>query len=267
MRIDRSMRHALGVLLTATASLAAAQPTAAPPAAPPAAAATSPVRDARALDALAATGAYLRTLKSFSMRADTTIDEVLQSGQKLQFGGTVEYRVVMPDRLRLEIRSDRQHRDLIYDGRTLTMVAPRLKYYATVPAPRTIAELVRVADRDHGIALPIADLFLWGGPDDGRADITEAAYIGPARIAGTACDHYAFRQEGVDWQLWIRTGAQPLPCRLVITTLDEPEQPQFAATFRWDLAAKPQASNFAYRPPAGASRIVMTRTDAAPSGR
>ena len=33
-------------------------------------------------------GKYLRSLKSFAVHADTSIDEVLQSGQKVQFAGT-----------------------------------------------------------------------------------------------------------------------------------------------------------------------------------
>ena len=39
------------------------------------------------------------------------LDEVLQTGQKVQFGGTLEYRYVTPDKLRASIRTDRKWRD------------------------------------------------------------------------------------------------------------------------------------------------------------
>ena len=39
-------------------------------------------------------GKYLRSLKSFAVHA-TSIDEVLQNGQKVQFAGTLDYRVQM----------------------------------------------------------------------------------------------------------------------------------------------------------------------------
>ena len=30
------------------------------------------------------------------------------------------------------------------------------------------------------------------------------------------CDHYAFRQGKIDWQIWITTGSKPLPRKVVI---------------------------------------------------
>ncbi|MCX7204041.1 MAG: DUF2092 domain-containing protein, partial [Burkholderiales bacterium] len=111
--------------------------TAAQPAGP--AAAAAPVKDPTALAALGSMSTYLRSLKQFAVRADTTTDEVLLTGQKLQFNGTASYQFVAPDRLRLDLRTDRMHRDIVFDGKTLTMVAPRRKLYASVPAPATAA--------------------------------------------------------------------------------------------------------------------------------
>jgi hypothetical protein len=245
----------------AAASFSALSPvwaqTAAQPATP--AAAAAPVKDPKALAALGSMSTYLRSLKQFALRADTTTDEVLLTGQKLQFNGTASYQFVAPDRLRLDLRTDRMHRDIIYDGKTLTMAAPRRKLYASVPAPASAAELVTTAEREYGLSFPLADLFLWGNDQSAIDAIKEAQYIGPARIAGQTCDQYAFRQDGVDWQLWIRQGAQPLPCKMVITTTGEPEQPQFSAHLTWNLAARPAASAFKYTPPADARRIQMTR--------
>ena len=262
--IGRARRRAVRgcvALATLAAAVAGHAQTATAPAAA-VSAAPAPVREPRAMQALESTGKYLRSLKSFSLRADTVTDEVLVSGQKLQFGGTVDYRYAAPGRLRLEMRSDRQHRDIVYDGKTLTLWAPRMKLYASVPAPATTAELVQVAARDYGVSFPLADLFLWGTDRSAAEDVTEAMYVGPARVAGQRCDHYAFRQADVDWQLWIRQGASPLPCRLVITTKSEPEQPQYTAQFKWDLEAKPGAASFRFSPPADARRIEIVRADA-----
>ena len=62
-------------------------------------------------------GAYLRTLKAFALRSETTIDEVLDNGQKVQFGGTVDYLVRKPNGLRAEIVSDRRHRQFYSTAR------------------------------------------------------------------------------------------------------------------------------------------------------
>jgi hypothetical protein len=265
------LRTAAAVLL-ALGAVGAAVAQSAPPAATPAspAAATSAPetrKDPRALEALDRMGAHLRSLKWFSLRADTTTDEVLLNGQKLQFGGTAVYRYGGPERLRIELRSDRLHRDVVFDGRTMTLSAPRMKLYATVPAPTTVGELVQAAGRDYGIELPLADLFLWGTPRSGAEDLASAEFIGPSRIAGQRCDHYAFRQPEVDWQLWIRSDGAPLPCKLVITTLTEPEQPQYTALLTWDLKTRPSAASFRFQPAPDARRIDLVRIDAAAAPR
>jgi hypothetical protein len=84
--------------------------------------------DAKAIDALTSMGRYLRSLKAFSLHADTAIDEVLTTGQKIQFAGSLEYTVEFPNRLRAEVRSDRRTRDYYFDGKSLTQYAAILKW-------------------------------------------------------------------------------------------------------------------------------------------
>lgn len=247
--VDRLLRMAAAALLLAgyIGTATAQQP----------APAAAPVKEAKAIEALNAMGKYLRSLKSYAVRADTTIDQILDNGQKIQFGGAVDYRVQMPNRLRAEMRSDRKTRDFVYDGKTITQYAPRQGYYATVDAPGTIAETLMMVDQKYDVEIPLADLFLWGTDKSGVEDIKEAAYIGPATIGGKSCDQYAYRQEGVDWQVWIQSGKQPLPCKMVITTTTEAAQPQYTAVLKWDLAPKFADGTFKFAPPKGARKIAQ----------
>jgi hypothetical protein len=251
---------ALVTMAVCAASSAAAQQTPAPAPAAPAGSASADARDPKAMAALEAAGRYLRSLKTFDVRADAITDEVMTTGQKLQFGGTIRYRARLPDRLRAEVRTDRVWRDLYYDGSTLTQYAPRMKYYATAELKGTVGEFVERAERDLGVEIPLADLFLWGTDRAGVQAITSAQYVGPARIGGRDCEHFAFRQEGVDWQVWLRKGSQPLPCKFVITTLDDPAQPQFAAVLDWNVAPSFDAGTFRFAPPKDARRIPMNTT-------
>jgi len=261
------LRHCLAALLAATAALAlpagAQQAPAAAPA--PAAAAAAPAAELnpKAIEALQAMGKYLRSLKAFTVTADTAVDEVLTSGQKVQYAGKLDYRVQMPNRLRADVRSELRQRNFYYDGKTLTQYAPQLKYYASIAAPGTIADVLQAADQKYGLQLPLADLFFWGTDKAGIEDIKSALFVGPATIGGVECDHYAFRQANVDWQVWIARGKSPLPCKLVVTTTDEPSQPQFSATLKWDVASAIPASTFAFAPPAGAKKIEITPLSAA----
>jgi hypothetical protein len=202
-------------------------------------------------------GAYLRTLQHFGVSGETMRDEVLRDGQKIEVGGTIRYVVRTPDRFRAELKTDRKQRQIFYDGKSLTVYAPRMHYYASAPAPSTVSATLDSARKRFGIEMPLADLFLWGTPRDGVSELTSAQYIGPAYVDGTDTDHYAFRQRGVDWQLWIARGNVPLPRKLVITTTSEPSEPRFAATLTWDLTPPVGDPVFAFVPPKDAARIVF----------
>ncbi|WP_266181070.1 DUF2092 domain-containing protein [Dyella humicola] len=214
------------------------------------------------LDELNKMGAYLRTLNMFTLQVDTTLDEVLLSGQKLQFGGKLTYKYRKPNGLFLNLDTDRQQRQFFFDGKTFTLYSPRLHFYASTPAPATVKELLSDLKNKFGIELPISDLFLWGTDAANVSAIKSAIAVGPARINGAVCEHFAFRQEGVDWQLWVRQGDKPLPCRLVITTTDDDAKPQYAATFTWDASTPVPESAFSFTAPKDAHRIRFATTDA-----
>lgn len=204
--------------------------------------------DAAAMQALDRMGAYLRGLGTFSLRAEDRIDEVLDSGQKIQVSAQADLQVRRPDGLYAEIETDRRSRQLYFDGKTFTLLSPTLGYYTSVPAPATIREMLEAITAKYGVSFPVVDLFHWGQDAEAAAAITSAIALGTSKVAGQVTDHYAFRQEGVDWQIWIAQGEAPLPLRYVITTMDEPEQPQYSADLTWDTQAKPADGAFTFTP-------------------
>ena len=215
--------------------------------------------DAEAMAALDRMGAYLRSLKSFSVKGDSTFDLVTEEGELVEIPGTLDYQVRVPDGLRMRVRSDHKERDLYYDGHALTVYGPKDKYFATVDAPATLHELVNVAASKYGIELPLADLFLWGTKQAPTSALGSAVAVGPATIGGVPTHQYVFRQGGTDWQVWIADGARPVPRRIVITTTTDPARPQYATTLTWDTSAVPAPSTFAFTPPAGARRIDLVQ--------
>jgi hypothetical protein len=213
--------------------------------------------DPEAMTALKNMAAYLRTLKAFQVEATTSTEQVLVDGQKVQFDGVTSLLARMPDRLRIEVHSDRRDRLWVYDGKQFSMLAQRVNYYATIPAPATIAQLADMMDEKYAMDLPLEDLFRWGGPKSEDAAITSAMLIGPSAIQGVSCGHYAFRQEGLDWQVWIQRGDAPLPRKLVLTTLTDEARPQYIATFTWNLAPAYEDAAFTFVPPKDAGRVVL----------
>jgi hypothetical protein len=222
----------------------------------------TPAIEPEAMAALNSMGAYLRTLKAFQVRAATTTEDVLDDGEKVQYAAVTDLLAQAPNRLRVEVVSDRQERMYFYDGKTFTLFAQRVGYYATVPAPPTTVELVDRLDEKYGIEVPLVDLFRWGGPRASAADIKSAADIGPSVVEGTTCEHYAFRQPGLDWQIWIQQGDYPLPRKLVLTTLTDEARPQHTAVYTWNATPSFNDAAFTFDPPSDAQKIVLAEASA-----
>ncbi len=160
--------------------------------------------DPDAVAALKSMSSYLRTLKAFQVKAVVTRDDVLDDGELIQYDTHVDLLARMPDRLRVEVTSSRRQRLYFYDGKSFTLYAERVNYYATVPAPPTIGKLSDVLHDKYDIDLPLEDLFLWAGPESKIGEITGAFDVGPAEVGGITCEQYAFRQPGLNWQIWIQ---------------------------------------------------------------
>jgi len=249
------MKRARTMAVTVAAMLAVAA--GAPAIAVAQTAAAKPAIDTAAVNALNKMGEYLRALKAFQLSADVTHEEVMPDGQKIQLASTVNLIAERPEHLRADVTSDAKKRVFVYDGKTFTLFAPRSAMYATVPAPATIAELADSLESKFDIELPLVDLFRWGTEKSNAKDLTGAIDVGPAVIEGTTCEHYAFRQDGIDWQIWIQNGEFPLPRKLVITTLTDEARPQHESVYSWNLAPSVSADAFAFVPPDGATKIAI----------
>ncbi len=215
-----------------------------------------------AMKALDQMGAYLRTLKDFQVQAEITTEDVLDDGQKLQFSSTTNLLAQMPSKLRVSVEGELKSRLFLYDGKSFTLFARRAGYYATAPAPDTIGKLIAALIEKYDVEIPLVDLFLWGGPNASTNEVTAAADVGPGTVEGVTCDHYAFRQPGVDWQVWIQLGDHPLPRKLVITTTTDEARPQHTSVLTWNLAPSYSEDAFVFDPPEGAKKIVFAENKA-----
>ena len=231
-------------------------------AAAPAAAPAADAVDPEVLKALDRMSAYLRTLTSFQVDTYSLTDDALDNGQLAQLGRTARLKVRRPDGLQVELNNDRGDRNVLYyNGKTASIYSPRTKYYATVPAPATLKEVVGVLNEKYDIDVPAADLFSW---DSGKMDpgaIKSASYLGVAAVDGHLTDQFAVRQADVDWQIWIERGSTPLPRKLVIVTTSDPARPQHTVVLRWNTSATFAPSVFDFKAPAGSHRIAIQRTD------
>jgi hypothetical protein len=217
----------------------------------------APAVEPAAIQALESMSAYLRTLDSFSIKAEASADAVLDDGQKVQFDRDLSVDYAKGKGLKVDSVSPFRHLTYFYDYKHLTLFSPDLLYYASTEAQPTIAKTLDEVSARYGVELPLADLFFWGTERLPTNVITSAVTIGPGRVHGDACRHYAYRQANADFQLCIAEGDHPLPLKLVITTTDQPEQPQYEVRMTWDLQPHIAADEFTFTPPRNALPVIF----------
>jgi hypothetical protein len=236
-----------GVLALALAMPGARAQTAAP---------ANPV-DPAAVQALKDMGAHLQSLQRFRVTTDLSGERVLADGQKLQHSATAEMDVQRPNKLRARMFSARSERQLVFDGKTVTLYTPAQKYYSTVDFTGTLADLVEQLEERYGIEVPLSDLFVWGTPLAPLDKIESAMNAGQDFIGDDLCDHYAFRQGKVDWQIWITASGKPLPRKIVITSRADEALPQSVHLIDWNLKPAFGETTFRFTPPKGASKVEI----------
>ena len=247
--IFRSLQQPLSIVLAAGCVTIAT---------PVAAQHASPGVQKSAVDAAARMGEYLRSLKSFEVTSDVTLSAI-EEGQKAQTQMNVTYKVRRPDAFVIDAVSDRKSRRFIYDGRSFTVFAPKVGYFATVSAPATINQTAEVIYQTYGVALPLADLFYWGEGAPPADGVTTAQKVGAERIGGVETDHYRFGNAEISWQIWIERGSRPAPRRVVIETLGDPAKPTYDARLTWNADPSFAADTFTFTPAKDAKPIELAR--------
>lgn len=218
--------------------------------------------DPQAESLLKAATTYLADQKQFSVDTRSTIEAVLDSGQKLQFDHTATLSVQRPNKLRAERRGDLVDQDFFYNGKSLTLSNTDDGYYATVPAPGTLEDMLDFARESLDIVAPAGDLIYSNAFEILMQDVTTAFVVGKSVVEGARCDHLAFRAPHADWQIWIREGAEPLPCKLVITSTDVAGAPQFTAVMtNWNLAPDLGDAAFEFTPAGDVTEIDFLTLD------
>src|SRR4029453_7862567 len=195
-----------------------------------------PIVDPRGDRVLRSMGAYLRDAPQFSLCADITYDDVLASGQKVQYAALQDVAVRRPDRVYGEYEGDVGAKRVWYDGTQLTVLDTTAGVYAKAPMPAKIdAALDRLLQK-YGFTPPLSDL-LTSDPYTTLAEHAQfGLYLGEHVVRGVRCHHLAFVDKFIDWQIWVENGTQIVPRKLVITYKTLPSQPQFEAVLsHWNF--------------------------------
>lgn len=212
--------------------------------------------DARADTLLRATTSYLAGLQQFSVRSENSLEVMTTEGQNLQFISPATVIVSRPNKLKAQRHGDIDDQSLYYDGKTLTLFNHGAKHYATVAAPPNINSMLEFARSRLDVVTPGGDFLDTGAYELLMREVTTGSYLGVEVVGGQRCHHLAYRAAEVDWQLWVREGDRPSPCRYVITSKTVAGGPQFTIQIvKFDTAPRITEGMFRFVAPSGAKVV------------
>ncbi|HIK46246.1 MAG TPA: DUF2092 domain-containing protein [Leptolyngbyaceae cyanobacterium M65_K2018_010] len=188
---------------------------------------------------------YLAQTPRFTVNADVDFEILNRSGQLLQFSSFQTLAVQRPNQFRVTRQGPVANAELIFDGTTLTLYGKNSNVYSQL-----------AFESRTGIPAPGGD-FLFVDPYAILSEgVNSSTYMGTAYVNGIECHHLAFREDDVDWQLWVQTGSTPLPMKYVIASKWVTSAPQYSVRLRdWNLNPQFTSGQFTFTPPVGAVKV------------
>jgi hypothetical protein len=207
----------------------------------------------------------MAALQTFSYTADERREVVGTGGAKTTKHATRQVVIRRPNAATFTGSGDSGDTAGWYDGTYLTLASAKNKVWARGPMPPTLDEALDYLSAEYSTHVPSADL-LYSSPYDAlMTEDTVGGWVDVQQIDDRPCDHLAYRQKIVDWELWMTE--KRLPCQIKITYKTEPGQPAMTVTFT-DVNTSPQISDDTFTPkvPNDYQRIKIVRhaTVAAP---
>ena len=218
--------------------------------------AQAPAVDPAATQILQRMTDYLGSLKQFSVHTQNTIEDLTDSGHRVDDDVSASMAISRPNKLRAERRGDLIDQVFYYNGKTLTLYNPSDKVYATEPAPGTIEEMLNFARASLGLLVPAADLVYLNAFPLLMQDVNLATVIGKAVIGGVKCDDLLFSRPGVDFQVWVADSGLPLPYKYVVTDTGTPALISISTVMSdWNVKPAVDDAFFDFVPPKEVKKI------------
>jgi len=200
---------------------------------------------------------YLAAQKAMSFDYDVNLELVSTQQQKIALVSSGSMTLNRPDKFHMTRTGGFANAEMVFDGKTLTLLGKNTNLYTQVEAPGTIDQLVDVLRDKYHRPVPAADLLMSDPYKELMPEVNDAKDLGSGVIHGVECDHLAFRTKEVDWQIWIAQGARPYPCRYVITSKKVAGWPQYTLdTWGWKTGAEASPDSFKLEIPASAKKLM-----------
>jgi hypothetical protein len=201
---------------------------------------------------------YMGDQQSLSFEFDAILEVVTHDEQKLGLASSGAVTLNRPDKIRVARTGGFTDIEMIFDGKTLTLLGKLANRYTQLDVPGSLDHLFDELKNTYNWPLPASDLLLSKAYDELMRDVVDVKDLGSGVIGGIECDHLAFRTSEVDWQIWIAQGKQPVPYRFMITSKLVIGGPQYAIQTRnWKTKAAVAAADFQFKNTTKAEKVDL----------
>lgn len=205
---------------------------------------------AQAKELFKAMSDYLAAQSVISFDYDSSLEMITKQNQKVAFTSSGSVTLNRPDKIRATRTGGFANVELMYDGKTVSLLGKNANVYFQAKVPGTIDKLVDVLRDKYHLPLPAADLLMADPYKQLMPLVTDVWDLGSGVIRGQECDHLAFRTKQADFQLWIHRGDHPYPCRYQITTTKVKGWPEYTIDVRdWKTGSEVAAEDFSFKAP------------------
>ena len=212
--------------------------------------------DAKSL--LKAMSDYMASQNTISFDYDADYEVVTKDNQRIALASSGTVAMARPDKIRTTRLGGFADVESVFDGKTLSILGKNANVFTQIDIPGTIDHLVDELKDKYHRPLPAADLLLSNAYDQLMPEVIDSKDLGSGVIGGQECDHLAFRNKEVDWQIWIAQGDRPYPCRFIITSKDVAGGPQYKIQVRnWKTGGEAASGDFSFKAPADAKKVDL----------
>ena len=199
----------------------------------------------------------MAALQSFAYSVEERREQVGRGGGKTERKATRRVFLRRPNSLAFTGTGDAGETAGWYNGKDLTLLSHRDKVWARGPMPPTLDEALDFLAAEYAVHMPTADL-LYSSPYDAlMTKDTTGGWVDIQKIGDRSCDHLAYKQAVVDWEIWLGPTGR-LPCQLKITYKQDPGQPSTTLTYQ-GLDTEVTDDTFTAKVPDGYQRIKVVR--------
>lgn len=225
------------------------------------------VMDPDADQALRNMSEKLLNMQHFAFNVNESMDERLGTGQCVEFTRRSKIYMSRPNMIFVDTEGDDAERSLWYNGESFTVLDKQTNQYARIEVPDRVDDMLDYVVAEYGLTIPMADLLSDDPYESLTSNVLQGTYLGLHEVAGRPCHHLSFQQEQINWQIWIDSGEDPLPRKLLIEYKQELDAPHFCAILTdWQVLDMSSGEQFTFQAPSGSQETEMAELIAIPPG-